>query len=184
MNEQIHFDACIIIDMWEPDPKSPGFLQDYKFMNYFHQMMAKNRFPKARLHILTTRADTIDPLLWTLSITQSICIKGQDVKFLEHHKFVNSKQDKICIVGQHYRSCVFYNNLGILDFLTSGYENVYVDINLVNPWMEKLYVKDEFIETFDWQKHKLTGTMKFKKVYGSIFKVTIEEKHENTNSRQ
>ena len=184
MNKHINFDAFIIIDMWEPDPNSPNFLVDYKFMNHFHQEMSKGRLPRAQLRIFTSRDDSIDPLLWAVTKDPLIAMKNPTLNVLEYHNIVKSRQDKICIVGQHYGACLLYANCGMLDFLISGYENVYTDINLVNPKPNVPFGIEEFIETFNSNPHKLRGTIKFKRVHGSIHKITLEEIYENTNSRQ
>ena len=186
MSGQINFDACIIIDMWEPDPNCPGFLQDYKFMNHFCQVMAKGRLPKAQIKILTTRGDVVNPLLWSLTSSPAIMMKSPTINLLENCNIIKSKQDKICIVGQHFGACLFNSNSGILDFLISGYENVYTDINLVNPRPHAApgYMKDSFLEKFKYNPLKLEGKLKFQQVDGSIYKVTIEEKNENTDSRK
>ena len=184
MSQEIFFDACIIIDMWEPDPNSIGFLEDYKFMNHFHQVMSKGRLPEAQFKIFTSRHDVTDPLIWSLTRSPAIMMKNSSLLLLENHNFLKSKQDKICIIGQHFGACVVNANCGILDFLLSGYENVYTDINLVNPKPKVPFGQEEFIETFNSKGHKLRGKLKFQNVYGSIYKITIEEKYENTDSRQ
>ena len=188
-NEISRFDVCVLVDMWAPKTDHINFLNDTTFRNHFVLKHLQGRTPKANQYISCSRIDPIDPIIWTLLSNQIVAFGNTSVEHLEEHKFLKSKQDNICIIGQHTSACLLYGNLGILDFLQSGYENVYTDIDLNNPPIytsaSGLNKQHDFIFEDYHAGHKKSTKIQYEYTGSTIFKLKLlEDENENTDSRE
>ena len=193
-NNISRFNVCVLVDMWAPNPEDVNFLTDNAFRNHFVQKYLLGRAPIANQYISSTRRDPIDPLIWSvISPSKLVVFPTITIERLEEHKFLKSKQDNICIIGQHSKACLLYSNLGIVSFLQRGYENVYTDISLNNPQIHLsdngLLKKHDFIFEDPTPPAPVPDKTLIKIQYeymgSTIFKLKLlEDKNENTDSRE